>query len=355
MNTIILTGGGSSGHVTPNIALLPELKRNGYIIYYIGSKNGIEKQLIENEGIPYYSISTGKLRRYFDLKNFSDIFRVVDGFRQAFNLLGRLKPSIVFSKGGFVSCPVVWASWLRKIPVVIHESDMTPGLTNKLSMPFARRVCYTFPESKPHIPASKGVRTGMPIREGLLSGNRTRGKAVCGFADAKPLLLVIGGSLGSEKINSVVRSVLDNMLREFNICHICGKGNLKSNLEKKQGYRQFEYISEEQPHVFAAADIVLSRAGATVLFELLALKKPNLLIPLSKAASRGDQILNAKSFERQNYSIVLQEEEMNEETLVKAIFELYHSADKYKSAMNKDTEVSGVASVIKVLGQELRT
>lgn len=355
MKTIVLTGGGSSGHVTPNIALLPELKRNGYTIHYIGSKSGIEKQLIENEGIPYYSISTGKLRRYFDLKNFSDAFRVVDGFRQAFNLLGKLKPAIVFSKGGFVSCPVVWASWLRGIPVVIHESDMTPGLTNKLSMPFARRVCYTFPESESHIPAKKGVRTGMPIREGLLNGNRTRGKAVCGFNDAKPALLVIGGSLGSEKINSVIRSVLEVLLKDFNICHICGKGNVKPELESKQGYRQFEYISEEQPHVFSAADIVLSRAGATVLFELLALKKPNLLVPLSKAASRGDQILNAESFKRQNYSMVLQEEEMDKETLVKAIVELHHNADNYKSAMNNGTEVSGVASVIKVLGQELRT
>lgn len=354
MKTIVLTGGGSSGHVTPNIALLPELKRNGYSIYYIGSKDGIEKQLIENEGIPYYSISTGKLRRYFDLKNFTDVFKVADGFRQAFNLLGRLKPSIVFSKGGFVSCPVVWASWLRRIPVVIHESDMTPGLTNKLSMPFARKVCYTFPESKPHIPESKGVRTGMPIREGLLSGNRTKGKTVCGFNDERPVLLVIGGSLGSEKINSVVRGVLDEILKVFNICHICGKGNVKPELESKRGYKQFEYISEEQPNVFAAADIALSRAGATVLFELLALKKPNLLIPLSKAASRGDQILNAKSFERLNYSMVLPEEEMNGEALVKAIFELHHNAEKYRSAMKKDTEASGIAAVIRVLGQELR-
>ena len=355
MKTIILTGGGSSGHVTPNIALIPELKRNGYGIHYIGSKNGIEKQLIEEEGIPYYSISTGKLRRYFDLKNFSDAFRVIDGFRQAFNLLGRLKPSIVFSKGGFVSCPVVWAAWLRRIPVVIHESDMTPGLTNKLSMPFARKVCYTFPESKAHISEKKGVRTGMPIREGLLSGNRARGKAVCGFKDEKPVLLVIGGSLGSEKINSIVRGTLDVLLKEFNICHICGKGNLKLELEGKQGYRQFEYISEEQPHVFSAADIVLSRAGATVLFELLALKKPNLLIPLSKAASRGDQILNAKSFEKQNYSMVLQEEELSKETLVKEIFELYHNAGKFKSAMNASTGDMGVTSVIKVLAREIGT
>lgn len=349
MKTIVLTGGGSSGHVTPNIALLPGLKRAGYSIHYIGSGNGIEKQLIEREAIPYYSISTGKLRRYFDLKNFTDAFRVLDGFRQAFILLGRLKPSIVFSKGGFVSCPVVWAAWLRKIPVVIHESDITPGLTNRLSIPFARTVCYTFPESKPHIPASKGVRTGMPIRESLFGGNRSKGRSICGFNDTKPVILVIGGSLGSEKINGIIRSVLDILLKDFNICHICGKGNVKPELERKSGYRQFEYINEEQPHIFALADLVVSRAGATVLFELLALKKPNLLIPLSKAASRGDQILNAASFKKQGYSMVMHEEKLDEVPLIKAIQELHSSRGKYREAMEECAADSGVTAVLKVL------
>jgi len=354
MKTIILTGGGTSGHVTPNIALLPGLKRAGYDIHYIGSKNGIEKQLIEREGIPYYSISTGKLRRYFDLKNFTDAFRVVGGFRQAFMLLGRLKPSIVFSKGGFVSCPVVWAAWLRKIPVVIHESDITPGLTNRLSMPFAKRICYTFPESETHIPSHKGIRTGMPIREGLLSGSRLKGKNICGFQNAKPSIIVIGGSQGSEKINGIVRNVLDILLKDFNICHICGKGNRKPELDSKQGYRQFEYINEEQPHIFEMADLVVSRAGATVLFELLALKKPNLLIPLSKAASRGDQILNAKSFEKQGFSMVLQEEILDEKSLVRAVQNLYTSAERYHMEMKKYPAESGVTAVMKVIGEVVK-
>lgn len=354
MKTIVLTGGGSSGHVTPNIALLPGLKRAGYSIHYIGSRNGIEKQLIEREGIPYYSISTGKLRRYFDLKNFTDAFRVLDGFRQAFILLGRLKPSIVFSKGGFVSCPVVWAAWLRKIPVVIHESDITPGLTNRLSIPFARTVCYTFPESEPHIPASKGVRTGMPIREGLFGGNRSKGRSICGFSDTKPVILVIGGSLGSEKINDIIRSVLDILLKDFNVCHICGKGNVKPELVRKSGYRQFEYINEEQPHIFALADLVVSRAGATVLFELLALKKPNLLIPLSKAASRGDQILNAASFKKQGYSMVMHEEKLEEVPLIKAIQELHSFRGKYREAMEECAADSGVTAVLKVLKEAMK-
>lgn len=351
MKTIVLTGGGTSGHVTPNIALLPGLRRAGFNIKYIGSFNGMEKDLIEREGIQYYSISTGKLRRYFDIKNFTDMFRVVDGFRQAFILLGKLKPSIVFSKGGFVSCPVVWAAWLRGIPVVIHESDITPGLTNKLSMPFTKAVCYTFPESGKHIKKDKGYNTGMPIREGILTGSRNKGRALCGFTDNKPVIMVIGGSLGSEKINSMVRSALDILLKDFNVCHICGKGNLKAELQGKKSYKQFEYVNEEQPDIYAMADIVISRAGATVLFELLALGKPNLLIPLSKAVSRGDQILNAASFEKQGYSMVLQEEELEGASLVKAVNDLYKNSSTYTDVMKQRSSGSGVSEVLNVINK----
>lgn len=349
MKTIVLTGGGSSGHVTPNIALLPGLKRAGYTIHYIGSHSGIEKQLIEKEGIPYHSISTGKLRRYFDLKNITDVFRVLAGLRQAYVLLGKIKPLAVFSKGGFVSCPVVWAAWLRKIPAVIHESDITPGLTNKLSMPFAKKVCYTFPESESHIPAGKGIRTGMPIREGLLAGNCLTGKKICGFGNAKPVILVIGGSLGSEKINGIVHSMLDTLLKDFNICHVCGKGNLNRELEDKKGYRQFEYVDEEQPHLYALADLVVSRAGATVLYEILAIGKPSLLIPLSRAASRGDQILNAASFEKNKYGMVLQEENLSGESFVKAIYELNARASTFTEAMKNNTQANGIAAVLETL------
>ncbi len=349
MKTIVLTGGGSSGHVTPNIALIPAIKRAGYMIHYIGSRDGIEKQLIEGEGIPYHSISTGKLRRYFDPKNFTDAFRVLGGLRQAYSLLGKLKPDVVFSKGGFVSCPVVWAAWLRRIPAVIHESDMTPGLTNKLSIPFAKTVCYTFPESAPHIPEKKGIKTGIPIREELLAGDRLIGKRICGFTDKKPVIMVIGGSQGSEKINGMIRDILNDLLKDFNVCHICGKGNIRQELENKKGYKQFEYISEEQPHIFALADIVVSRAGATVLFELLTLKKPNLLIPLSKAASRGDQILNAASFEKQGFSMVLQEESLNSSALITSIRDLHSSSNKFVTAMEHNKHDNSIGAIIKIL------
>lgn len=352
MKTIVLTGGGSAGHVTPNIALIPGLKKSGYAINYIGSKGGIEKQLIEKEGIPYYEINTGKLRRYFDLKNFTDVFRVMDGLRQAFSLIKKLKPDVVFSKGGFVSCPVVWAAWFAKIPVVIHESDMTPGLTNKLSIPFARKVCYTFPESKKHLPLKKGVLTGLPIREGLLLGNKDLGRAFCGFNNKKPVMMVIGGSLGSEKINKIVRSKLNILLKDFQICHICGKGNINKDLISVSGYKQFEYISEEQPHVYELSDIIISRAGATVLYEILALKKPNLLIPLSKNASRGDQILNALSFKTQGFSKVLMEEDLTEEVFINDIKEIYKNRDKYINSMKLSGQGNAINLILKVLQGE---
>ncbi len=354
MKTIVLTGGGSSGHVTPNIALLPALRREGCDVHYIGSRNGIEKELVLREGIPYHEISAGKLRRYFDVKNLTDVFKVAGGLSQAFSILGRLKPAVVFSKGGFVSCPVVWAAWLRKIPVVIHESDITPGLTNKLSMPFAKAVCYTFPESGRHIPEKKGIKTGIPIRESLMEGKRQTGRSICGFDGSKPVIMVIGGSLGSERINTAVRDILDKLLKDFNICHICGKGNIEPELENRRGYRQFEYINEEQPHIYAMADFVVSRAGATVLFELLALKKPNLLIPLSKAASRGDQILNAASFEKQGYSMLLDEDKLNGEALIRSIYQLKENASGLISAMNSAGNDSGVSAVIRVINKYMK-
>ena len=349
MKTIVLTGGGTSGHVTPNIALIPELKALNYHIEYIGSKNGMEKQLIEAEGIPYHGISAGKLRRYLSLKNLSDIIRVVGGLRQSVSLLRKIQPHVVFSKGGFVSCPVVWAAWLCRIPVVIHESDITPGLTNKLSMPFAKRVCYTFPESTKHIPQKKGVLTGIPIRKALLEGNRATGRMICGFEDAKPVLLVIGGSQGAVRINEAVRKSLGRLVKDFNICHICGKGNVDGQYQSVRGYKQFEYIRDELPHLFALSDVIISRAGATTIFELLALKKPNLLIPLSKQASRGDQILNAESFRKQGFSMVLPEEDLTPDTMVDSVKTLYENRQEYKKAMARYGQTNGTHEIIKIL------
>ena len=334
MKRIVLTGGGTAGHVTPNIALLPKLYELGYDVHYIGSYNGIEKTLIENCQVPYYGISSGKLRRYFDLKNFSDPFKVVKGFSEAAKLLKKLKPDVVFSKGGFVSVPVVLAAKQQRIPVIIHESDMTPGLANKLSIPAASKVCCNFPETISHLPKGKAVLSGSPIREELLSGSRAKALKFTGLSGSKPVLLIIGGSLGSVVVNEAVRSILPKLLKKFEIIHLCGKGKLDQTLTAMNGYVQYEYISEELKDLFALSDIVISRAGANSICEFLALRKPALLIPLSAAASRGDQILNARSFEKQGYAAVLEEEQLNADTLYSDLNDLWENKDSYISAMD---------------------
>ena len=297
MKKIVLTGGGTAGHVTPNLALLPSLKERGYEILYIGSYNGIERKLIENAGIEYSGISSGKLRRYFDLKNFSDPFRVLKGCAEARRLIKKYRPDVVFSKGGFVSVPVVLAAKHYKIPTIIHESDMTPGLANKICIPSAAKVCCNFPETLAYLPNDKAVLTGSPIRKELLEGDRITGLNYSGLSASRPIILVIGGSLGSVAVNRAVRAVLPKILETYQVIHICGKGNLDEHLIGRNGYVQYEYVDAPLRHLFAAADLIISRAGANSICEILALKKPNILIPLSASASRGDQILNARSFE----------------------------------------------------------
>ena len=349
MKRIILTGGGTAGHVTPNIALIPRLRELGYDIQYIGSYDGIERKLIEELGIPYYGIASGKLRRYFDLKNFSDPFRVAKGFLQAKKLLKQLRPDIIFSKGGFVTVPVVQAAKGLHIPVVIHESDMTPGLANRLAIPAASRVCCNFPETVAHLPEGKAVVTGCPIREELRRGNRLAGLKFCGFTADRPVLLVIGGSLGSVAVNNAIRSILPELLKTFQVVHLCGNGNLDESLAGTAGYVQYEYIKQELADLFALADIVVSRAGANAICELLELRKPNLLIPLSAAASRGDQILNAKSFQKQGFSGMVEEEQLGPELLKNKIIELYENRQRYIAAMEKSGASDAVAAITALL------
>lgn len=346
MAKIVLTGGGTAGHITPNIALLPALKDAGFEISYIGSYEGMEKGMIEAEGIPYYGIASGKLRRYFDLKNFTDPFRVMKGFAEAIKLLKQIKPDVVFSKGGFVSVPVVTAASRLHIPVICHESDMTPGLANKLSFPSATKVCCTFEETLDKLPAGKGLVTGSPIRAELLTGNISKALSYTGFHGDKPVLLVIGGSLGASAINEAIRRILPSLLKDFDVIHICGKGKLDPTLHQQKGYTQYEFVSEELKDLFALSDIVVSRAGSNAICELLALRKPNLLIPLSAAASRGDQILNAHSFEKKGYSIVLEEENMTDASLLQNIRNLYENKEDYALAMAGAKEQSAVQMIV---------
>lgn len=349
MKKIVLTGGGTAGHVTPNIALLPRLKELGYEIYYIGSYDGIEKKLIADFDIPYFGISTGKFRRYFDPKNFSDPFRVIKGYSEARKKLKEIKPDVVFSKGGFVSVPVVRAAASLGIPCIIHESDMTPGLANKLCIPVASKVCCNFPETMKLLPESKAVLTGSPIREELAKGNKVAALDMCGFTANKPVVMVIGGSLGANAINQTVRQALPKLLEDFQVVHLCGKEKIDNLLLNEKGYKQFEYLKAELKDVFAMADVVISRAGANAICELLALKKPNILIPLPASASRGDQILNAKSFEEQGFSIVLDEDDLTENLLVEKVHELYFTKQSYIDSMSKSNQLSSIDTILNLI------
>ncbi len=349
MKKIVLTGGGTAGHVTPNIALIERLKKEGYDIYYIGSKDGIEKKLIENIGIPYYGISTGKLRRYFDIKNFTDPFRVIKGFSEAKKLMKQIQPDVCFSKGGFVSVPVVLAAKSRKVPAIVHESDMTPGLANKIAIPRAVKVCCNFPETVNELPKGKGVYTGTPIRKELFTGSREAGLKYCGFDNSKPVLLVVGGSTGAKSVNEAVRNCLDELLKKYQIIHLCGKGKADADYNGRKGYIQIEYCDKEMKDMLAAADIVISRAGANAICELLALRKPNILIPLSAEASRGDQILNAASFEKQGFSVVIQDKDVNNQTLLDAIKKLETNRQKYIDAMKGAASADSEEIIIRLI------
>ncbi|MDF2668861.1 MAG: UDP-diphospho-muramoylpentapeptide beta-N-acetylglucosaminyltransferase [Paenibacillus sp.] len=347
--TIVFTGGGSAGHVTPNLALISRLRQSGWGVHYIGSAEGIERGIIQEANIPFHTISSGKLRRYFDLKNLKDPFKVIKGLWDAYRVLGRIRPRVIFSKGGFVSVPVVVAGWLRRIPVIIHESDMTPGLANKLSLPFATNICVTFPETMRHVQGDKAVCTGLPIRDEVLSGKEAKGRAICDFHRQKPVLLIMGGSLGSQKINDAVRMELTRLLERFQVVHLCGKGNLDPALEGTRGYKQFEYVSQELPDLLALADVVVSRAGSTSIFEFLAMHKPMLLIPLSRQASRGDQILNAESFRSSGYSVVLQEEELSPQLLQSQLDQLYEERQVYIDRMKAHSSQDSLSQILAMI------
>lgn len=346
MKRIVLTGGGTAGHVTPNIALLPSLKEAGYEMSYIGSYDGIEKRLIEDFQIPYTGISTGKFRRYLDVKNFTDPFRVIKGYSEAKKYLKEWKPDVVFSKGGFVSVPVVRAAAALKIPCIIHESDMTPGLANKLCFPVAHNICCNFPETYNMLPSEKAVLTGTPIRAELAQGSKLEGLNMCGFTANKPVIMVIGGSLGAANVNKAVRDALPQLLEDFQVVHLCGKDKLDNLLLTTPGYKQFEYLKAELKDIFAMADVVISRAGANAICELLALRKPNILIPLPAASSRGDQLLNAESFEKQGFSIVLHEDDLTTTLLVDKVHELYENRQKYYEAMDNSGQMDSIETIM---------
>ena len=341
---IVMTGGGTAGHVTPNIALFPALRAEDYEIHYIGSFDGIEKKLIEDFDVPYYGISTGKFRRYFDPKNFSDPFRVMKGFFEARKILKHIKPDIVFSKGGFVSVPVVRAAASLKIPCIIHESDMTPGLANKICIPVSRKICCNFPETFDMLPPEKAVLTGSPIREELSTGNKEVGLAFCGFNHEKPVIMVMGGSQGAAAVNQAIRDALPKLLEKYQVVHLCGKDKMDNLLLTVPGYKQFEYIKEEMKDLLAMADLVISRSGANAISEILALRKPNILIPLP--SGRGDQLLNADSYEAQGFSIVINEDDLTTKVLLQKVEELWQNKETYVKTMSESKQRDAIGQIM---------
>jgi UDP-N-acetylglucosamine--N-acetylmuramyl-(pentapeptide) pyrophosphoryl-undecaprenol N-acetylglucosamine transferase len=334
MSTILFTGGGSSGHVTPNLALINKFLSNGWKVVYAGSKKGIERELIRRVGVDYYGVATGKLRRYFSWRTFVEPFAILLGIMQSFFLCIKLKPDVVFSKGGFVAFPIVVGAWLNRVPIVIHESDLTPGLANKLSFPFASKICVSFKEGQENIGGNKIVITGNPIRDSLLQGDAEKGRAFCSFNGNDPVLLVLGGGQGANIINETIRQILPNVLGTFQVAHICGKGKIDLETKTNERYKQFEYLNEELADLFACSDLVVSRAGANSLYELLFLKKPHILIPLSKRASRGDQITNAQYFAKRGLSNILFEENLTGDSLYGLISQVYANKDEQSARLS---------------------
>ncbi|REK76693.1 undecaprenyldiphospho-muramoylpentapeptide beta-N-acetylglucosaminyltransferase [Paenibacillus paeoniae] len=350
MKNIMFTGGGSAGHVTVNIALIPKLAESGWSTAYIGSNDGIERRLVaELPQVSYHSISTGKLRRYMSWQNMKDPFRVVKGIFQAYRIIKKDKPDVVFSKGGFVSVPVVMAAWMNRVPVIIHESDITPGLANRLASPFATVICTTFPETARAIGEKKSRYVGAVIRENLKQGNADHGRSFTGLPDnGKPVLLIMGGSLGARRINEAVRHALPELTKAYQIIHLCGKGQLEGTI-RLPDYRQYEYVNEQLPDLLAMSSCIISRAGSNSIFEFLSLRKPMLLIPLTKQQSRGDQLLNAASFERSGYCKVLHEEKLNSESLIASVQDLSRNKQAYLRSMDQYDAQDALTAVYEII------
>ena len=354
MKKIVLTGGGTLGHVTPHLSLIPHLLQAGYEIHYIGTEKGMEAEKIRSvPGVTYHAVQSGKLRRYFSWQNFIDPFKVIAGAFQSARLMGKIKPDVVFSKGGFVAVPVVFGAWLHRVPVVCHESDLTPGLANRLCAPFARKIATTFPECAQAL-GPKAEMTGTPLRPELFQGSRARGLSLLGFDGSRPILLMMGGSSGAQAVNKALREALPRLTDQFDVAHICGKGNLDEGLQGMSGYRQLEFLDAELPDALACADLVLSRAGSNALCEFQALCKPMLLVPYPKGASRGDQILNAQSLQKRGLARVLLQEDMTADTLVKALDETWAARDQLTAALHAAPPANGTRRVLEMIEEVQR-
>lgn len=347
---VVVTGGGTAGHVLPAIPVMERLLADGCEVHFVGSTSGLEQRLLGDLAVAFHAVSSGKLRRYFSVQNLLDAGRVPLGIVQAWRLLRRLRPQVVFSKGGFAAVPAVLAGWLNRTPVVAHESDLTPGLANRLSMPLAASLCVNFEPTAARATAKRVVVTGTPLRRQLQDGDAEAGRVLLGLRDeAKPMLLVVGGSSGAAHLNAVLRDALPQLLAEYCVAHVCGPGQLDSALGERAGYAQREYVGDEWGHVIAAADLVISRAGANALWEWLALGKPHLLVPLPRTASRGDQIENAAFSAQRGWSVVVAEDELNATTLVAELAKLRDLAPTIRQRLRAFAQHDSVALIVREL------
>lgn len=342
---ILFTGGGSAGHVTPNIALMNRLRSEGWEVRYVGSRNGIEKEIIARLDVPYLNIPTGKLRRYFSWQNFLDPFLVLGGIVKSLFICLRERPDVVFSKGGFVSVPLVVSAWMCRIPVICHESDITPGLANRLSFPFCRYICVNFPRTAETLPGQKVVVSGTPVRDQVVHGDADAGRRALGLSADKPVLLIFGGSLGAESINQCVREAVHELLEQFQVVHVAGAGHIADHLTDLPGYHQCEYLHDEFGDVLAAADLVISRAGANAIYELLVARKPHILIPLPGTSSRGDQVINANAFAEAGASLVIVQEELGKDRLLSTVARAWRD----REALVRDMATFEIRDSVKVI------
>jgi UDP-N-acetylglucosamine--N-acetylmuramyl-(pentapeptide) pyrophosphoryl-undecaprenol N-acetylglucosamine transferase len=344
--SIVLTGGGTAGHVWPHFALFEAcnsrlakaFQENKISVHYVGSQSGMEKDLVtaNQPSWKYHSIATGKLRRYFSLKNFTDPFLILLGFLQAFFLLGQVKASIVFSKGGFVSAPVVWAAWLRGIPIVIHESDATPALATRLTLPFSFKALVAFPETIKKIPPifhNRVIEIGLPVRESLFSASHEESLHYFSLPSNRKTILIFGGSLGAQSLNKKMFEIIPVLHKNHNIIHIVGKGN-KFDLPGLENYRQLEFLNEGMKFAYAVADLAICRAGASSIFELAAARVPMILIPLGMHASRGDQIINARIFMNKGWAQSIDENTFQNDSAIQLIESTLNSLEERKVALN---------------------
>ncbi|MBI4994308.1 undecaprenyldiphospho-muramoylpentapeptide beta-N-acetylglucosaminyltransferase [Candidatus Peregrinibacteria bacterium] len=346
---IVFTGGGTGGHVFPNLAVIKEVRgqRSEVSVFYIGEKGAMEEKLVVQAGIPFYGIYAGKLRRYFDFKNFVDVFKLPVGFFQAFFILRKLRPQIIFAKGGYVSVPVVIAARFLGLPVWLHESDFSPGLANKICSRFAKKIFVSFEESRRFFSGCNVEVVGNPIRKWLLKGDKEIGYRLTGFSREKPVILIMGGSTGAQSLNKLVEKILPKLLKHTQIVHIIGVTPTSYKLQATS-YKQFEFLNEDLAHIYAISNLIISRAGSGAIFEILALKKPMILVPLPAEASRGDQIENALVFAQRGWARVIHQDKVTPEEFLKEILDLLNDKKAQTQMIENQKRVDYGSSALKI-------